>query len=111
MDTKGGAPPGSVDWPGASPGAERFLLRLFVTGMTPRSTEAIARLKALCERHLEGRYDLEVIDIYQQPEVAKGEQIIATPTLIKKQPPPLRRLVGDFSDERRVLLGLNLPIR
>jgi circadian clock protein KaiB len=89
----------------------RYLLRLFVTGMTPRSTEAIARIKAICEEFLEGRYELEVIDIYQQPDAARAEQIIATPTLIKKLPPPLRRLVGDLSDRRRVLLGLNIVRR
>ena len=83
-------------------------MRLFVTGMTPRSTDAISRLKSICEEYLEGRYELEVIDIYQQPSVAKGEQIIATPTLIKRLPPPLRRLVGDLSDKRRVLRGLDI---
>ncbi len=90
------------------PGSERYLLRLYVTGMTPRSTEAIERIKAICEEHLAGRYDLEVVDIYQQPSLAKGEQIVATPTLIKRLPPPLRRLVGDLSNKQRVLLGLDL---
>ena len=90
------------------PGAEKYLLRLYVTGMTPRSTQAIARIKAICEEHLLGRYELEVIDIYQQPELAKGEQIIATPTLIKKLPLPLRRMVGDLSNKERVLLGLDV---
>jgi circadian clock protein KaiB len=90
------------------PSSERYLLRLYVTGMTPRSTEAIARTKAICEERLAGRYELEVIDIYQQPILAKGEQIIATPTLIKKLPLPLRRLVGDLSNRQRVLLGLDL---
>ena len=90
------------------PGHEHYLLRLYVTGMTPRSREAIARIKAICEEHLAGRYELEVIDIYQQPTLAQGEQIIATPTLIKKLPLPLRRLVGDLSDKQRVLLGLDL---
>lgn len=87
---------------------ERYLLRLYVTGMTNRSTEAIAQIKAICEEHLKGRYDLEVVDIYQQPTLAKGEQIIATPTLIKKLPNPLRRLVGDLSNKERVLMGLDL---
>jgi circadian clock protein KaiB len=85
-----------------------YALRLYVTGMTPRSTEAIARIKAICQEHLAGRYELEVIDIYQQPMLAQGEQIIATPTLIKKLPLPLRRLVGDLSNKQRVLLGLDL---
>jgi circadian clock protein KaiB len=86
----------------------RYLLRLYVTGMTPRSTEAFAAIKALCEQHLQGRYDLEVIDIYQHPQLAKDEQIIAVPTLVKKLPSPLRRLIGDLSNEKRVLLGLDL---
>ena len=93
----------------ARPGEpEKYVLRLYVTGMTPRSTDAIARIKAICEEHLAGRYELDVIDIYQQPTLARGEQIIATPTLIKKLPLPLRRLVGDLSDRERVLLGLDL---
>ena len=87
---------------------QKYLLRLYVTGMTPRSTEAIAQIKAICEEHLNGRYELEVVDIYQQPTLAKGEQIIATPTLIRKLPLPLRRLVGDLSNGQRVLLGLDL---
>ncbi len=87
---------------------QQYALRLYVTGMTPRSTEAIARIKAICQEHLAGRYELEVIDIYQQPTLAQGEQIIATPTLIKKLPLPLRRLVGDLSNKQRVLLGLDL---
>jgi len=90
------------------PGHDRYVLRLYVTGMTPRSTRAIARIKAICEEYLEGRYDLEVIDIYQQPMLAKGEQIIAAPTLIKKLPTPLRRIVGDLSNKERVLLGLDI---
>ena len=86
----------------------RYLLRLYVTGMTPRSTEAFAAIKSLCEEHLQGRYDLEVIDIYQHPQLAKDEQIIAVPTLVKKLPSPLRRLIGDLSNTNRVLLGLDL---
>jgi circadian clock protein KaiB len=87
---------------------ERYVLRLYVTGMTPRSTEAFATIKAICEEHLQGRYDLEVIDIYEHPALAKDEQIIAVPTLVKKLPIPLRRLIGDLSAEERVLLGLDL---
>ncbi len=86
----------------------KHILRLYVTGMTPRSTDAIERIKAICEEYLAGRYELEVVDIYQQPTLAKGEQIIATPTLIRKLPLPLRRLVGDLSNKERVLLGLDL---
>jgi circadian clock protein KaiB len=90
---------------------ERYLLRLYVTGMTPRSTEAVASIKALCEQHLQGRYDLEVVDIYQHPHLAKDEQIIAVPTLVKHLPAPLRRLIGNLSDVDRVLLGLDLRRR
>jgi circadian clock protein KaiB len=101
-------PPDRDDDPSVEPEGARYLLRLFVSGMTPRSTVAIARIKSICEEHLNGRYDLEVIDIYQQPDAAKVDQIVATPTLIKKLPAPLRRLVGDLSDKERVLLGLNI---
>ncbi len=85
-----------------------YCLRLYVTGATPKSQRAIDNIKAICEEHLKGRYKLEVIDIYQQPSLAKGDQIIAAPTLIKKLPEPLRKLVGDLSSEERVLLGLDL---
>ena len=92
----------------ADPPEERYLLRLYVTGMTPRSTEAFSTIKSICEEHLQGRYDLEVIDIYQHPSLAKDEQIIAVPTLIKRLPLPLRRFIGDLSDNERVLIGLDL---
>jgi len=86
----------------------KYVLRLYVAGMTPRSTRAIANVKRICEEHLAGRYELEVIDIYQQPKLAKGEQIIAAPTLIKKLPLPLRRLIGDMSNTERFLVGIDL---
>jgi circadian clock protein KaiB len=89
---------------------QKYLLRLFVTGQTPRSVQSIDNLKRLCERYLKGRYELEVVDIYQQPEMATENQIIAAPTLIKKLPLPLRRLVGDFSNQDRVVVGLDLKI-
>jgi len=91
--------------------SEQYVLRLYVTGMTPRSARAIENVRAICEEHLHGRYDLQVIDIYQQPVLAKGEQIIAAPTLIKKLPLPLRRVIGDMSNEDRVLVGLDLRTR
>jgi len=91
-----------------TPSEEHYVLRLYVTGMTPRSTEAFASIKAICDERLHGRYELEVIDIYQHPQLAIDEQIIAVPTLVKKLPAPLRRLVGDLSNEDRVLLGLDL---
>lgn len=89
-------------------GEKKFVLRLYVAGATPRSTTAITNIKAICEEHLKGKYDLEVIDIYQQPVLAKGEQIIATPTLIKKLPIPLRRFIGNMADRERILVGLDL---
>jgi circadian clock protein KaiB len=91
-----------------SPRGDRYILRLYVTGMTSRSSRAVSNLKAICDEYLEGRYDLEVIDIYQQPVLTKGEQIIAAPTLIKKLPLPMRRIIGDMSNRERVLLGLDL---
>lgn len=90
---------------------ERYLLKLYVTGLTPKSIQAIENLKRICEEHLHGRYELEIIDIYQQPVLAKDEQIIAAPTLIKKLPLPLRRLIGDMSKAERLLLGLDLKPR
>jgi circadian clock protein KaiB len=85
-----------------------YVLRLYVTGSTPRATSAILKVKNFCEENLKGRYNLEIIDIYQQPTFAKQEQIIAAPTLIKRLPLPLRRLVGDFSQRDRVIVGLDL---
>jgi len=87
---------------------ERYTLRLYVTGTTPRSNRAIVNIRKICEEHLAGRYELEVIDIYQQPILAEGEQIIAAPTLIKSLPLPLRRFIGDMSNTERILVGLDL---
>lgn len=89
-------------------GDEKFVLCLYITGMTPKSTRAIQNIRKICEENLNGRYELKVIDIYQQPILARDEQIIAAPTLIKKLPLPLRRLIGDMSDKERILVGLNL---
>ena len=85
-----------------------YVLRLYVSGMTPRSTEAINNVTTICEEHLKNRYELEVIDIYKQPGLTAVDQIIATPTLVRQLPLPLRKLVGTLSDEERVLVGLNL---
>jgi circadian clock protein KaiB len=93
---------------GHAPSSERYILRLYVTGMTTRSSRAVSNLQAICDEYLYGRYDLEIIDIYQQPVLAKGEQIIAAPTLIKKLPLPMRRIIGDMSNREHVLLGLDL---
>jgi circadian clock protein KaiB len=87
---------------------EKCLLRLYVAGTTQQSTRAILNIQQICEEHLEGAYQLEVIDIYQRPQLAKDEQIIAVPTLVKKLPLPLRRVIGNFSDSERVLIGLDL---
>ena len=88
-----------------------YVLRLYVTGVTPHSTRAIVNIRKICEEHLQGRYDLEVVDICQHPTLAEGEQIIAAPTLIKKLPLPLRRFIGDMSQTERILLGLDLQPR
>lgn len=92
----------------AGPDAERYVLRLFVTGTTPRSTRAIENLRAICETRLAGRYDLEVVDIYQNPEAAGANQVVAAPTLLKLLPTPIRRIVGDLADHARVLQALEL---
>jgi circadian clock protein KaiB len=86
----------------------KYVLRLYVTGMTPKSTRAIANVQKLCQKYLKSFYELNIIDIYQQPQLAKDEQIIATPTLIKQLPLPIRRLIGDMSDTERFLKGIDL---
>ena len=86
----------------------RYVLRLYVTGTTPHSTRAIVNIRKICEEHLQGRHELELVDISQHPALAEGEQIIAAPTLIKKLPLPLRRFIGDMSQTERILLGLDL---
>ncbi len=87
---------------------ETYVLRLYITGMTPKSARAIANVKNLCTHYLQGRYTLKVIDICRQPRLATGEQIIAAPTLIKELPLPLRKLIGDMSDTARFLIGIDL---
>jgi circadian clock protein KaiB len=97
--------------PDADPDTAHYRLRLFVTGTTPRSARAIRNIRAICEENLAGRYDLEVIDIYQHPEHVRAEQIIVTPTLVKQFPPPVRKLIGDLSDTARVLAALDIIVR
>lgn len=87
---------------------QHYTLRLYIAGLTPRSQQALRTVTTICEEHLSGRYDLEVIDIYQHPVLAKGEQIIAVPTLIKKLPHPLRKMIGNMADIDKVLVGLDL---
>lgn len=90
--------------------AQRFVLKLYVTGTSPRSAQAVASIRSLCDEFLSGRYDLEVIDIYQQPAEARAAQIIAAPTLLKESPAPARRMVGDLGNRKRLLIGLNLQL-
>jgi circadian clock protein KaiB len=85
-----------------------YVLRLYITGTTLQSTRAILNIRKICEEHLQGRYELEVVDISEHPKLAMGEQIIAAPTLIKRLPLPLRRFIGDMSQTERILLGLDL---
>ena len=87
---------------------EKYVLKLYITGMTPRSQEALRNIKKIIKENPDNNFDLEVVDIYQQPTLAKGDQIIAVPTLIKQLPTPLRRLIGDLSQEDRIILGLDL---
>ena len=89
----------------------QYLLRLYVTGITPKSIDALRNIKRICEENLKGKYVLEVVDIYQRPQLAFDEQIIAAPTLIKILPAPIRRLIGDLSNEEKVLLGLDLRLQ
>ena len=102
-------PDHSADFDADTAHAEaRYILRLYVTGTTPNATRAIVNIRKICEEHLHGRYELEVIDLSQRPGLAEGEQIIAAPTLIKNLPLPLRRFIGDMSKTERILIGLDL---
>ncbi len=96
---------------GSNSREEKYVLRLYISGSSLKSTLAVENIKRICEQHLKNRYDLEVIDIYQQPDLARVEQIVAVPTLIKWLPPPPRRLIGDLSNLEKVLFGLDLGKR
>ena len=87
---------------------ERFMLRLYVAGETPKSLAAFANLRRICETHLAGRYEIEVIDLLERPQLASGDEIIAIPTLVRKLPEPITKVIGDLSDTERVLVGLQL---
>ena len=90
----------------------RWQLRLYVAGHTPKSVRALANLKALCEEHLAGEYTIEVVDLVKSPQLAEGDQIVAVPTLVRKLPPPLKRIIGDLSNTEKILIGLDLrPLR
>ena len=104
--------------PGAAPGAGKgdepddfWHLRLYVAGQSPKSLRAFANLKTMCEAHLRGRYEIEIVDLIADPALARSDDILAIPTLVRRLPPPLRRIIGDLSHERQVLQGLELPPR
>jgi circadian clock protein KaiB len=100
----------SPDSDPSTPDSPRYLLRLYVTGKTPNSLRAISMIREVCEECLEGRYQLQVIDIYQQPALAEGDRILVAPTLVRKAPGPLRRLIGNLADRERILAGLELQV-
>ena len=102
---------GELEQSSASARRAKYVLRLYVSGSTLKSALAVENIKRICEQHLKNRYDLEVIDIYQQPNLAREEQIVAVPTLIKRCPPPVRRLIGDLSNMKRALSALDLGLR
>ena len=92
----------------ADPSLAVYVLNLYVTGLRPRSQRAIENIRRLCDKHLPGRYELQIVDIYQQPKLAEDAQIVAAPTLVKSLPPPLRQIIGDMSDDGRVLVALGI---
>ena len=89
---------------------ERWLLKLYVAGQTPKSVAAFANLKRICESHLKGQYEIEVVDLLVNPKLAQGDQIIAVPTLVRQLPPPVKKLIGDLADEERVLVGIDVKV-
>lgn len=93
---------------GEAPSEERWELRLYIAGQTPKSRAALANLKKLCEEHVPGQYQIEIINLLENPQLAEGDQIVAIPTLVRKLPEPLRKIIGDLSDTERVLVGLQL---
>jgi circadian clock protein KaiB len=97
------APPSST--------APAYQLRLYVAGQTPKSVLALRNLKQICEEHLQGRYEVEVIDLLENPQLAKGDQILALPTLVRRLPEPIKKIIGDLSNKERVLVGLDLQER
>jgi circadian clock protein KaiB len=92
----------------AKPRSPNYQLRLYIAGQSPRSITAVSNLKRICEVHLDGRYAIEVIDLIEQPHLAKADDILAIPTLVRRLPPPIRKIIGDLSDVDRVLLGLDI---
>jgi len=104
MKRKGAGGPGK----NAEPKKDTWELRLYVAGQTPKSLAAFANLKKICEEHLEGKYHIEVIDLLKNPQLAGGDQILAIPTLVRKLPPPIKKIIGDLSNTLRVLVGLDI---
>lgn len=96
------------DLPDDLPEDEVYILRLYVAGQTKKSIAAFANLKKLCEEHLAGRYRIEIVDLMENPQLAKGDQILAVPTLVRRLPPPIKKIIGDLSNTERVLVGLDL---
>jgi circadian clock protein KaiB len=94
-----------------SAAAENFRLRLYVAGQTPKSVAAFTNLKQICEQHLQGRYEIEIVDLLENPQLAQGDQILAVPTLVRRLPEPIKRIIGDLSNTERVLVGLDLQVR
>ncbi len=103
--------PGKMELPGPHSLQAKYVLRLYINGSTLKSMLAVKNIKQVCEQHLNGRYKLKIIDLCRQANLARDEQIVAVPTLIKRLPRPLRRLIGDLSDQNKVLFGLDLKIR
>jgi circadian clock protein KaiB len=94
-----------------SPEPRAYRLRLYVAGQTPKSILALSNLKQICEEHLQGRYEIEIIDLLENPQLAAGDQILALPTLVRRLPEPIKKIIGDLSNTERVLVGLDLQVR
>lgn len=92
-------------------GRKEWMLRLYIAGKTPRAIEAFRNLQKICEEHLAGRYEIEIVDLLENPKLARGDQIVALPTLVRKLPPPMRKIIGDLSNSERVLVGLDIRER
>jgi circadian clock protein KaiB len=90
------------------PGKDVYILRLYVAGQTKKSLAAFANLKKICEEHLQGRYRIEIVDLFEHPQLAKGDQILAIPTLVRQLPPPIKKIIGDLSNTEKVLVGLDI---
>jgi circadian clock protein KaiB len=104
-------PPSNTARSTPSPAEDTYLLRLYVAGQTPKSILAFRNLKQICEEHLHGRYEIEVIDLIDNPQLAQGDQILAVPTLVRRLPEPIKKIIGDLSNTERVLVGLDLQVR